>query len=189
MNFLARNFVRGLALVVPFTVTIYVVYQILTWLDRLIVVPYPGLGIALLLFGTTLIGITASSFVVRKLLAVPEAIFSRAPIVRIIYTSMRDLTDAFVGDQKKFDRPVLVELSSTEELSAVGFLTSEDLEFLGLRDQVAVYLPQSYNFAGNLLVVPSARVRRLEIESSRAMAFAVSGGVAGGAAGTSKRRA
>ncbi len=88
---------------------------------------------------------------------------------------MRDLVEAFVGDRKKFNRPVLVRLGP--ELQAVGFLTRDDLTLLEIRDHVAVYLPQSYNFAGNLLVVPATSIEPLSIDPARAMAFVVSGGV------------
>jgi uncharacterized membrane protein len=179
MNYVIKNFLRGLAIVVPFTVTIYVVYQILLWLDRLILLPYPGLGALVLVVGVTATGILASSFVVRKVLAVPDAVFTRAPIIRIIYTSIKELTEAFVGDRRKFSRPVLVELLPGSDVQAVGFLTRDDLSSLGVRDRVAVYFPQSYNIAGNLVLLPVERVRPLEIESTRAMAFIMSGGVAG----------
>jgi len=179
MNYVIKNFLRGLAIVVPFTVTIYVVYQILLWLDRLILLPYPGLGALVLVVGVTAIGVLASSFIVRKILSVPDAIFTRAPIIRIIYTSIKELTDAFVGDQRKFSRPVLVELIPGSDVQAVGFLTRDDLASLGLRDRVAVYFPQSYNIAGNLVLLPVERVRPLAVENTRAMAFIMSGGVAG----------
>lgn len=179
MNYVIKNFLRGLAVVVPFTVTIYVTYQILLWIDRLILLPYPGLGALVLVVGVTLVGGLASSFVVRKILAVPDAIFTRAPIVRIVYTSIKELTEAFVGDRRKFSRPVLVELLPGSDVQAVGFVTREDLSALGVIDRVAVYFPQSYNIAGNLVLLPSERVRPLAIESSRAMAFIMSGGVAG----------
>ncbi len=179
MNFVIKNFLRGLAIVVPFSVTIYVVYQILLWLDRLIVLPYPGLGALVLVVGVTLAGMLTSSYIVRALLRIPDAIFTRAPIVRIIYTSIKELMEAFVGDRRRFSRPVLVDLAPTHGISAVGFITQDDVSFLGVHDRVAVYFPQSYNIAGNLLILPSSRVRPLDAESSRAMAFVVSGGLAG----------
>lgn len=179
MNFVIKNFLRGLAIVVPSAVTVYVVYQLLLWLDRLIPLPYPGLGAVVLVVGVTLVGALAASLVVRKVLQVPDAIFSRAPIVRIIYTSIKELTDAFVGDRRRFDRPVVVDLFPESDIQAVGFVTREDLTGLGIRDRVAVYFPQSYNIAGNLVLLPVARVRPLALDSSRAMAFVMSGGVAG----------
>jgi len=101
------------------------------------------------------------------------------PLVRILHSSIKDLLGAFVGDKKKFDHAVLVELIPGSSARMVGFLTSDDLAFLGLRDEVSVYLPQSYNFAGQLVVVPRSRVKTLDAPSSDVMTFVVSGGVAG----------
>jgi len=95
----------------------------------------------------------------------------------MIYTSVRDLVGAFVGEKKAFDRPVSVELMPGSGISVAGFITSPDLSMLGLSDTVAVYLPQSYNFAGNLILVPSGRVTPLKADSGKLMAFIVSGGV------------
>lgn len=179
MNYIIKNFLRGLAIVVPFTVTTYVVYQILLWLDRLIPLPYPGLGALVLVAGVTGVGRLASSYLVRKLLQVPDAIFNRAPIIRIIYSSMKDLMEAFVGDRRRFSRPALVEIIPGQNVRALGFITRDDLSPLGVGGHVAVYFPQSYNIAGNLLFLPAERVRPLDVDSARAMAFVVSGGVAG----------
>jgi uncharacterized membrane protein len=179
MNFVIKNFLRGLAIVVPFAVTVYVVYAILVWLDRLIMLPYPGLGALVLVVGVTLVGALAASLVVRKALEVPDAIFTRAPIVRIVYTSIKELTEAFVGDRRRFSRPVVVDLFPASDIQVVGFITRDDLSSLGVRDRVAVYFPQSYNIAGNLVLLPADRVRPLAIDSARAMAFVMSGGVAG----------
>jgi uncharacterized membrane protein len=85
-----------------------------------------------------------------------------------------------MGEKRRFDQPVLVSLSPGGHAEAVGFVTRTDLEFLGLLDYVAVYFPQSYNFAGNLLVFPKGQVHPLEAESTEVMAFIVSGGVSGG---------
>ena len=85
-----------------------------------------------------------------------------------------------MGEKRRFDQPVLVSLTPGGHGEAVGFVTRTDLEFLGLLDHVAVYFPQSYNFAGHLLVFPKDQVRPLEAESSEVMAFIVSGGVSGG---------
>ncbi|HSR91698.1 MAG TPA: DUF502 domain-containing protein, partial [Gemmatimonadales bacterium] len=85
---------------------------------------------------------------------------------------------AFVGEKKRFNQPVLVTLDREAGIKAMGFLTQDSLDELGIRDHVSVYLPQSYNFAGQTLVLPSDRITRVEAPSSRVMAFIVSGGVA-----------
>jgi uncharacterized membrane protein len=87
--------------------------------------------------------------------------------------------EAFAGEKKKFDKPVLVTFGPNSYAKIVGFMTRENLDNLGLKDHVAVYLPQSYNFAGNVLIFPKEAVKPLDIESSEAMTFIVSGGVAG----------
>ena len=97
----------------------------------------------------------------------------------MLYGTIRDLVEAFAGEKKKFDKPVLVTLGAGCDAKVVGFMTRENLENLGLKDHVAVYLPQSYNFAGNVLLFPKDAVEPLDINSSEAMTLIVSGGVAG----------
>lgn len=178
MSFLIRNFLRGLVVVVPIAVTLWVLWSGFTAVDRLLGLRYPGLGFAIALAGVIVVGILASNLLTRRLFGWMERLFARAPVVRIVYSSLRDLMEAFVGDRRRFDRPVLVRLTPDGAISAIGFVTREDAELIG-EDRVAVYLPQSYNFAGQLLVVTRASIEPLEVESSRALALVVSGGVSG----------
>lgn len=180
MNFIAKNFLRGLAIVIPTVVTVYILCQSFLWIDRLIILPFPGLGVLATFAAIVLIGILASNFVIARLLAIPDAIFTRAPLVKIVYTSIKDLIEAFVGDRKRFNRPVLVTLGSSPLIEALGFVTADDLTAIGAEGSVAVYFPQSYNVAGNLLVVPRESVRDIAADPGRMMAFIVSGGVSGG---------
>jgi len=175
MNWLLKNFLRGLIIVVPFAVTIYILYESFIRLDRLLAMPFPGLGLLILLVATVLIGALAGNIVGRNVLRLTEWVFTRAPIVRIIYASIRDLLEAFVGDKKRFDKPVAVSLLG--DLRTLGFVTQDDLSFLSLPGDVAVYLPFSYSMAGTLVIVPRARVERLDADSASIMALVVSGGV------------
>jgi uncharacterized membrane protein len=84
-----------------------------------------------------------------------------------------------VGEKRRFDKPVLVRLSMQSEARMVGFVTQESLDRLGLPGYSSVYFPQSYNFAGNLVVFPSAQLQPLDAASADVMAFIVSGGVTG----------
>lgn len=177
MNWLLKNFLRGLIIVVPIAVTLYILYEAFIRLDRLLVLPAPGLGLLILVGGTVLIGALASNFVGRNLLRMTEGVFKRAPLVRIIYASIKDLLEAFVGDKKRFDKPVVVSLTEAADIRALGFVTQEDLTFLSLPGDVAVYLPFSYSMAGTLVVVPRTRVERLDADSASIMALVVSGGV------------
>ena len=111
----------------------------------------------------------------RKFLQLADLIFTRAPIVRLIYAAIRDLLEAFVGDQKRFNQPVAVSLM--DGVRTIGFMTQEDLGFLSMPGHVAVYLPFSYSMAGGLVVVPGSRIERLPIDSAAVMALVISGGV------------
>ena len=175
MNWLIKNFLRGLGIVVPIAVTIYLLYEGFIRIDRLLNLPIPGVGFVAMVALLVLVGALASNFFVRKFLQLTELIFTRAPLVRLIYASIRDLLAAFVGDQKSFNRPVAV--SVFDGVRTLGFVTQDDLAFLGLPGEVAVYLPFSYSMAGSLIIVPSSRVQPLAIDSAATMTLVVSGGV------------
>lgn len=177
MNWLIKNFLRGLVIVVPIALTVYLVVEAFVRIDRLLNLRTPGVGFAATIIGMIVIGALASNFVGRKLLRMTETVFTRAPIVRIIYASIKDLLEAFVGDQKRFDKPVAVALSDDGAIRTLGFVTQDDLSFLSMPGHVAVYLPFSYSMAGGLVVVPSARVQRLDTDSASVMAMVISGGV------------
>ena len=172
-----RYFLEGLLFVIPLAVTIYILYTIFVMVDSWLNLPIPGLGFLLTLLGIFLIGFLASNVLTRGLMSLISTIFEKLPFVKLIYTAIKDLIGAFVGEKKSFDKPVLVTLSKEGYPKAIGFITREDMEAFGLSDHVAVYLPQSYNFAGNLLIFPADMVEPIDMESSEAMAFLVSGGV------------
>lgn len=178
MNWLIKNFLRGLVIVVPIAVTVYLIWQAFLMLDALLPFSVRGVGIAVLLVAITLIGALASSVVLRGLFNLTERVFTRAPIVRLVYSAIRDLLEAFVGDAKRFDRPVTVQIS--DGVRTLGFVTQDDLGFLQLPGQVAVYLPFSYSMAGTLLVVERTRVTALEADSASILALVVSGGISKG---------
>lgn len=177
MNFIIRYFVRGLVIVIPIAVTCYILYLAFITIDRLLGLAVPGLGFLVTIVFIIVVGFLGSNILGRKLLQIADRLFVRAPFVKILYTSIKDLIEAFVGDRRRFNIPALVTLSDGGDVAVVGFITSEELTSFGLEDHVAVYFPQSYNFAGNLVFVARKNVRKLEMESSHALAFIVSGGV------------
>lgn len=187
MKKILKYFLRGLLVFVPAGLTIFILVYIFTGLDKLFsklfLITFPGLALLLGLFvtigGIFLIGLFASNFVGKKLLGLVDKLFAKVPLVKMLYSAIRDFVEAFAGEKKKFDKPVLVTFGPNSYAKVVGFITRENLENLGLKDHVAVYLPQSYNFAGNVLIFPKEAVKPLDIESSEAMTFIVSGGIAG----------
>ncbi len=179
MKRIARYFLRGLVVIAPVALTLYVAWIVFTTIDRWLGIPVPGVGFLLTLVLITLVGVLASNLLTRGLVNALERLMNRVPIVRLLYASTRDLMNAFVGEQRRFDKPVLVSLTPDNELRAMGFVTREDLATLGISAHVAVYLPQSYNFAGSVFIVPASRVAAVPAESSEVMTFIVSGGVTG----------
>jgi uncharacterized membrane protein len=182
---LLKYFFRGLVILAPLVLTVWLTFEIFrrvdSWLGGLFGFTIPGAGVLLTIAGITLFGFLASNLLARSLLGIVEALFARLPFVRLLYASTRDLLNAFVGERRRFDAPVLVTLAPDSNLKALGFVTQESLSRYGLGDHVAVYLPQSYNFAGNLVVVPASQVERIRAGGADVMAFIVSGGVTGGA--------
>jgi len=176
---LTKYFFEGLLFLVPVAVTVYVFYMAFVKIDNFINLPVPGAGFLVTIAIVTIIGFLASNILTRRLLGLLDKVFNRLPLIKLLYSSIKDLVGAFVGDKKSFDKPVLVTLSGDGCVKSAGFVTRESMEEWGLADQVAVYLPQSYNFAGNLILVPKDRVTPLDAESGKVMTFIVSGGVSG----------
>lgn len=178
MSKLANYFLNGLLIVAPITLTVYILVGIFMWLDGLLNLNgYPGLGLLTMLVLITIVGFIARSFAVRPLLVLMERILHRTPLVSIIYSSLKDLFDAFVGDNQKFNRPVLVCINEQPKAYRMGFATHDDLTALHRPDLLAVYYPHSYNFSGELQLVPKESVTYIDLPSSEVMKFVVSGGV------------
>ncbi len=178
MNTLAKTFFKGLLVVVPLVFTVWAVYWVVKVIDDVVGAPFPGLGLLITLAVITFVGILASNVVGDRVIAALEKGIARLPVVKLLYSSVKDLMGAFVGDKKSFDRPVMVRLSPDEAIKALGFVTCSHFDDPKLDGHVAVYLPQSYNFAGNLVVVPRERVESIDADGAQFMAFIVSGGVA-----------
>lgn len=178
MNTLAKSFFQGLLILVPFTATGWLLYVSIRWIDELMRVPVPGLGVVLVLVFVTALGFLASNVIGKSVVHWVEKAIGALPVVKLLYSSIKDLMGAFVGDKKSFDRPVMVDVDAAGTLRVLGFVTCTHFDDPQLAGWVSVYLPQSYNFAGNLLVVPQSRVHRIDADGAQFMAFIMSGGVA-----------
>jgi len=178
MRKLLQYFLRGLIVLTPIALTGYVFWAVFRTVDGWFDFRYPGLGFLVTIVAVTFIGFLSSHVLTRGIVALFEGLLDRLPFVRLLHTSLRDLASAFVGPGKRFDRPVIVEIVPGGA-RVVGFVTRDALDALGLPGHVAVYLPQSYNFAGQLVVVAKDSVQALPTASSETLAFVVSGGISG----------
>ncbi len=179
---IVRYFIQGLIILAPIAITAYVLYWLFDKVDS-ILRPYvniPGLGFGIIIVFVILVGWISSSFIMGSLLGVFDHWIERTPGIKFIYTSTKDFFEAFAGDKRKFSRAVLANVFAND-VWIVGFLTDEEMQKFNLgADNVAVYVPQAYNFAGQLYILPRDKVRKIEhISSGEAMKYAVTGGVGG----------
>ncbi len=184
MRTIFNYFLRGLLFVFPLAATLYIIISAVRWSNQTfndllfewLNLDIPGLGIITVFIVVTLIGYVFSRAFTRPIVNYFENFLARVPLVKIIYTSLKELTEAFVGDKKRFNKPVLVQIGS-ENLKRIGFVTQKDMHEIGLEEMVAVYCPHSYNFSGNLYLVPKSHVTPLNLNSTDVMKFVVSAGV------------
>lgn len=183
MKIIFNYFFRGLLFVLPIFATFYILIVLINWADDTLNAllfswlqfDIPGLGILSAFLGIVLLGISVSWAFSKPIFSYFERLIAKTPLVKIIYMAFKDFTEAFVGNKKKFNRPVLVTLA--EGVDRIGFVTEEDLSLLKITDRMAVYCPHSYNFSGNLFLVDPNRVKELPVHAADAMKFAVSAGV------------
>ena len=193
MNKIGRAFVnyliKGLLIVLPIALSVLIVIWGVTTVDSWLNVnnilgvdPHtgasrniPGLGLVLVISIILAAGIFVTYFVTEPMYNWFQRIMNRLPILKFIYSSIKDLTEAFVGDEKKFNTPVIVEVEG--DMKRIGFLTQSDLSSIGLTGESIVYFPFSYSFAGQVYVVNNNKIKLLEMSAADAMKLVVSGGV------------
>lgn len=174
-----RYFFSGTLFIVPLVATAYFIFISFRWLDSLLNLPYPGLGFVIILGAITIFGYLTTNFAFKTVTQWFDRGMNRIPLVKLIYSAIKDLLGAFVGDKKKFNKPVLVRINKDNNLYQIGFITQPDLQELGISDMVVVYFPHSYAFSGYHYFVPKDSIRPLNISGPTAMKFIVSGGVSG----------
>jgi uncharacterized membrane protein len=179
-------FVQGLILFIPTIITLAILFKMYDFFKGLF--SYFGIventilntiiGMAITVAAITLMGLIGSTFVFTKFFSVIEDKLEHAPFIRHIYAPIKDFTNAFMGNKKRFNKPVLVMTNPVANIEEIGFLTAEDLSELHIKEKVAVYLPYSYSLSGKLIIVPKGQIKPLDADAAEAMKFVVSGGVA-----------
>lgn len=185
MKKLGSYFFQGVLVVAPVAITIYVLYAVFTrvdgWLDNnlepLIGFYVPGLGLVIVFVVLTLLGFIAQTALLRPIKTIANRLIKRIPLLNLLYSSLNDLFSAFVGNEKKFNVPVKVHFNKENGLYKLGFITKESLEEFDLNGMAAVYFPHSYNFSGELYLVPAERIEKLALSPAEVMKFVVSAGV------------
>ncbi len=174
---LIKYFLQGLFYVVPIGVTVYLIIWLVVKIDGIIPLDIPGLGLVVILMSITIVGFLGSHFFVSYLKPLDRAV-EKTPLIKLVYTSMKDMMSAFVGKKNQFKTPVLVKMGGGMEVERMGFITKDNLNDVGISsDKVAVYFPFSYGINGQVMIVPKKNVTRIRASSSDVMKFIVSGGV------------
>jgi uncharacterized membrane protein len=186
---LFQYFLQGILVLAPVSITAYIIYNLFSWLDKLVPVyinlsgdpknPFylPGIGFILVLVGILIVGYLSSFFVVGRLLSFFDHALEKTPGVKTIYSFVKDFSEAFAGKKRKFSKAVLVSIYQPD-VWQVGFITNEDLAQFGLAEYITVYVPNSYAVAGTLFFVKRDRIKKLhDVAAPDALKFAISGGV------------
>jgi uncharacterized membrane protein len=187
-------FLQGLVVIVPIAVTVYAVIWLFRAIDSILPgiayalfpdntviahenIDIPGINVLILILLIIFIGWISSLFFVSRLVSFFDKVLEHTPGVKFIYTSVKDFLEAFAGNKRKFDKPVLVNVDGAD-VWRVGFITHEDAHNFDLADHAVVYVPHAYAVSGITYIVPKEKIRPLtHTTSADAMKFTISGGV------------
>lgn len=186
MKKLLAYFGQGLLIVAPLVITGYILFQVFNMLDgllrdqitRIVGFAIPGLGFIVVILVLIFLGWIGQTLIGRPFRRFFNRVINKAPVLKTIYSALNDLFKALVGNEKKFDSPVVALINKENNLWKMGFITQKSMESIGLPGLVTVYMPHSFNFSGEHFILPAENVRLLDIPSGEAMKFIVSGGVA-----------
>jgi len=178
-------FLQGLILVAPVAIVIYILHWIFVTVDGwlsdkieiLLGISVPGLGILFLFVSLTILGLIGKTALINPIKRIAERFIKKIPLLNLLFTALNDLFSAFVGKERKFNVPVKVLINKENNLWKLGFITRENMEDIELGDLSAVYFPHSYNFSGELYLVPKANIKKIDLPPAEVMKFIVSGGV------------
>jgi uncharacterized membrane protein len=197
---LIKYFLNGVLFLTPIMLTIFIVHKILAAWDKTagklfpaeffknLTIPLnppfgtgeqiviPGLPLLASILVVILIGYVVSWWLSARLLRYIDNIFTKVPVVKFIYTIIKDTLSSLLGEKKSFSKVAVIRVPGTN-MKMLGFITSEDLSYIGFKDHMAVYVMQSMQWAGVTLLVPKEDIEILEgVKIEEVMKFIVSAG-------------
>ncbi|MBS1652533.1 MAG: DUF502 domain-containing protein [Bacteroidetes bacterium] len=185
MKKILTAFFQGLIVFIPSIITLFVLLQLFNFFTNIFSIiglsenQFINTSICLVLtiVFITLLGWLTGNYFFKNIFSLLEDKLENAPLIKHIYSPIKDFTNAFIGNKKKFNKPVLVLTNPQANIEEIGFITRENLSDLTISDKVAVYIPMSYSISGRLIIVPTSQVKPLDTEASEVMKFIVTGGV------------
>lgn len=187
MKSVIKNFINGILTIVPIILVIYVIYKTFMFLDGILgnlLKPYfkddyiPGIGLLATIVLITALGWMSTQFITGSIIKIIDRLLEKIPIVKTVYSVIKDTVGSFLGEKKSFSKVVLVTLPGTD-IKSMGFITAENLDSLysPLQDYIAVYIPQTFQVAGFTFLIPREQVELIDVPSEEAMKFILSGGM------------
>jgi len=181
MKTLYQMFFRGLIAFLPLALTVYLLYLFTTWAEsvaiwliRPIIGDFyvPGLGLVVGIGMILALGFLVSRSATARLLTWVELPFTRVPVVKSIYSSLKNFADYFSPSENPSQQVVLLRMPG-HALSIVGLVTRQSMaglpEAMAGQDRVAVYLPMGYMIGGYTVFVPRAWTEPIEMTVEEAM--------------------
>jgi len=191
MNVLGKLFLKGLAVVIPATLTLAILWWMARGAEEIlggVLVKFlpegwyiPGMGLVSALAITILVGLLTHVILFQKLFALGETILNRLPLVKTIYSALKDFIGYLSPDSKMaLSKVVLVKLPGAE-FEQLGFVTREDFSRLPIKvtveEPIAVYLPMSFQIGGYTLFLPRACLTPIDISFEDGMKLVLTGAV------------
>ena len=200
MKSFSKNFLTGLAAILPITLTLYLLYWFAfsaeSFLGRIFrwFLPahwyLPGLGLVAGILLIFVIGTLMQALLIQKLFSWTERLFIRVPLFKTIYGSIRDLIGYIARDQKTAQQQVVMITLGATDMKLIGFATRSELPAFsgtdGLQDRIAVYLPMSYQIGGYTVLVSKTAVEPLNMSLDEAMRFVLTAGIVDSRSGNGK---
>lgn len=183
MKNILKHFLKGVLVLAPVAITVFVIYKIITIVDSIFInileplhLYFPGIGIILSFIIITLIGMLASNWLTGKIFSYIDNIFTKLPLIKVIYTTIRDTISSFLDGRKGFSKLAIVNIPNSD-IKLLGFITNKSLDEFGLNGYISVYLMQSMQWAGNLILVPEEMVTPVDVNAEEAIKFIASAGI------------
>jgi len=191
MNTLGKLFLKGLVVVIPAVLTLAILWWLAKGAEQLLggllirFLPegwyVPGMGLIAALATTVLIGLLSQVLLFQKVFSLGEDLLNRLPLVKTIYSAIRDLIDYFSPDNKQAMSKVVLVRIPGQQFEQIGFVTREDFKPLSIEptveDPVAVYLPLSYQIGGYTLILPRSCVTPIDMPFEEAMKLVLTGAI------------
>lgn len=179
-SFLKKVFgysLKGLLIMAPFYLSLSLLSTVVVKIDHLFKTSIPGFGLVVLFLSSAAIGYLTSTLLLQSVVRGTEDLIKKLPFLDMIYSSSKEILENFSKGKKIFDSPVFVKLSESDDVFKMGFVMSKDLAHMGMSGMVSVYIPNSYSFSGEIIVVPDSYVKPINASTGDVTKFILSGGI------------